>query len=58
MNLNELAKEIATAEGKKVEVNIAQIKEILGVLGKRWRDMNIDDFYDEAHLIRNKAGMR
>ena len=31
MNINEFAKEITKIEGKKVEVNIAQIKEVLKV---------------------------
>lgn len=32
MNLNQLAKKISEKEGKKVQVNIAQIKEILKCL--------------------------
>ena len=32
MNLNQLAKEICRREGKKIEVNIAQVKEILRVI--------------------------
>lgn len=32
MNLNQLAKRISEKEGKKVQVNIAQIKEILKCL--------------------------
>jgi len=35
-NLNELAREIAQAEGGE-EVSIAQVKEILAILGRRWR---------------------
>ena len=43
MNLNELAQKITAKEGKKEQVNIAQIKEILHVLGEvlgeiKWRD--------------------
>lgn len=38
MNLNELAKEIAKREGKKVQVNIAQIKEILRVMKDIFED--------------------
>ncbi|MFQ5335276.1 MAG: hypothetical protein ACE5DN_04310 [Flavobacteriales bacterium] len=33
MNLNQLAKEICLIEGKKKEVNIAQVKEVLRCLG-------------------------
>lgn len=34
MNLNELALRISKIEGKKKEVNIAQIKEVLKCLGE------------------------
>lgn len=32
MNLNELAKRITLAEGKKLSISIAQVKEVLGIL--------------------------
>lgn len=32
LNLNDIAMDIAAAEGKKVSVNIAQIKEILKIV--------------------------
>jgi len=43
MNLNELAKKITDKEGKKEQVNIAQTKEILHVLGEilgeiKWKE--------------------
>lgn len=31
INLNKMAKDISVVEGKKVEVNIAQIKEVLSI---------------------------
>lgn len=34
MNLNDLAKAICALEGKKVELNIGQVKEVLLCLGK------------------------
>lgn len=34
MNLNQLASEICRREGKKKQVNIAQVKEVLAVLGE------------------------
>jgi hypothetical protein len=34
MNINKLAKLIAEEEGKKVQVNIAQIKEVLACVNK------------------------
>lgn len=36
-NLNHLVRDIAWAEDGKHEITIAQIKEVLGILGKRWR---------------------
>lgn len=45
MNLNDLAKEICKREGKKVSVNIAQVKEILKIL--------IDIFSENFTLDRN-----
>jgi predicted DNA-binding antitoxin AbrB/MazE fold protein len=40
MNMNELARKVTLAEGKKVSVSIAQVKEILSIL----RDFMLDDF--------------
>jgi hypothetical protein len=34
MNINKLAVEVAEVEGKKVQVNIAQIKEVLSCVNK------------------------
>ena len=54
MNLNELAKEIAKRESGKKEVSVAQIKEILRILG----DISIDEvvrkdllFYSPSRVI-------
>jgi len=43
MNITDIAREIARREGKKKQVNIAQIKEILGILS--------DLVYEEPGLV-------
>ncbi|MCX6131629.1 MAG: hypothetical protein NTX25_21530 [Proteobacteria bacterium] len=48
MNLNELAKAICALEGKKVELNIGQVKEVLLCLGKVLVNQQP---YDQADLI-------
>lgn len=37
-NLNEFAKYITQQEGKKVQVNIAQVKEILSIVKKKFKE--------------------
>lgn len=58
MNLNQLAKEISALEGKKVQVNIAQIKEVLGCLGRIFRRLEIMDRVKIIRSITEKAGLR
>lgn len=54
MNLNELAREISKLEGKKVPVNIAQIKEVLRCFGKVLSDLAPEEaFYLLSKLIRS-----
>lgn len=43
MNLNILAVKIAKAEGLKKQVNISQIKEIMGLTFKAMAKMNISE---------------
>ncbi len=49
MNINELAKRITELEGKKKEVNIAQIKEVLVCVQKICKQSQVN-FYQ---IIRN-----
>lgn len=56
MNLNELAKYIAVKEGLNEQVDITQIKEILGILGRRWRSLSEEQFLEEVNLIKSNAG--
>lgn len=46
MNLNQLAKDIATMEGKKQSLSIAQIKEVLKCLGTLLWEMQYDEMFD------------
>lgn len=57
-NLNKLVLEIITKEGKKEQVTIAQVREIIGVMGQRWRDMKTHDVLREVASICEKAGTR
>lgn len=56
MNLNELAKYITTEEGLNEQVDITQVKEILGILGRRWRNLSEEQFLEEVNLIKSNAG--
>lgn len=51
MNMNQLAKKIASLEGKKSQVNIAQIKEVLRVLSIIF----VDEPLAIAAMIKNGA---
>lgn len=51
MTIKTLAKLIAKHEGKKVQVNIAQINEILGVLSDLVYEKNINDKYTFAQIF-------
>lgn len=54
MNLNQLAKEIAKREGKKVQVNIAQIKEILRVMN----EILIGESYGVVKEMKEKSNRK
>ena len=43
INLNDLAVKIAKGEGKKKQVNISQIKEIMGLVFREMAKMNAGD---------------
>ena len=56
-NLNEIASKVATEEGgKKSAGGVAQVTEILGVLGRRWRGMSWLKALAEFRAIRKRAG--
>lgn len=56
-NLNDIASQVATEEGgKRSTGGVAQITEIMGVLGRRWRGMSWWESLREFRAIRNRAG--
>jgi len=57
MNLNDLAKEIAKREGGKVQVNIAQIKEIISVLGEILEEYGVVECLEILETLQ-KVGKR
>ncbi len=58
MNLNNLAREICKREGKKKQINIAQIKEIIRVLGEILNEMDGREFADTAIRLLGKVKRR
>jgi len=58
MNLNDLATEVTLDEGLKVQISVAQSKEILGVLGRRWRQLPPAEVLSELAAIVARAGHR
>lgn len=57
INLNELAAELTLAEGLKVSITDAQVKELLGCLGRRWRKQP-EMILAEVAAIVERAGKR
>lgn len=55
LNLNELAVYIAEAEAGKEEISIAQIKEVINILGNRWKSMDEEEALREFELIKNNV---
>lgn len=55
LNLNELAVYIAEAEAGKEEISIAQIKEVINILGNRWKSMDEEQALREFELIKNNV---
>ena len=55
MNLNELAINITQLEGKKKQVNIGQVKEIISALGIIFAKMNVYSFFKLAWHIRQNG---
>lgn len=57
-NLNDIASELATAEGLGKSVGVAQVKEILGLLGARWRDLTPGETLAEVCCLVQRGGKR
>lgn len=58
INLNALTREVALAEGLGQGVGVAQVREIIGILGHRWRNMPAAQAQAEVHCIMQRAGLR
>lgn len=56
VNLKNLIVEITEAEGLNQLSNVAQVSEILALLGKRWRDMGREEALLEFDAIFDRAG--
>lgn len=57
-NLNKLAREITLVEGLEKSISIAQVKEVLGILGERWRDGTVEQMAAEVSALVSRAGRR
>lgn len=57
-DLRALASEIAEKEGLGASVNVAQVAEIIGIIGARWRSMPEQEALTEFRSIRERAGVR
>lgn len=58
INLNDLAKEIKDNDSGEKNISLINSKEILGILGKRWREMPADQFLSEIITIYERAGLK
>jgi len=63
ISLTNLAIDITHAEGGKVEISLAQVKEVLGILGRRWRgegyaSLSPAEIQAEINAIVQRAGRR
>lgn len=56
MDLNKLAKELTEMEGLKESCTVAQVKEIIALLGIRWRTMDYSVVMTEVEAILQRAG--
>ena len=57
MDLRDLINEVATEEGgKRSAGGSAQVAEIIGILGRRWRGMSLVRALAEFRAIRSRAG--
>lgn len=56
VNLNDLARELTLVEGKSESMNIGDTKEMLAVLGQRWRSMPEEEAEAEFRAILERAG--
>lgn len=58
INLNKLAETIVKTEGLGENLSIAQVKEMLGILGNHWREIGDEKALIEFETIKEKAGLK
>lgn len=58
INLNDLVRDITLQEGLSQRQSIAQIRETIGILGHRWRNMSDEEVQQEVACIRERAGLQ
>ena len=56
VNLNDVAAQIAAEEGLLESVSVAQVKELLGILGRRCRTVSPAQAFDGYAAIVDRAG--
>ena len=56
MNLNELAFEIVEEEGKKINISIAQVKEVMKIVFTRQAKMSLFEIADILRRYQAKGG--
>lgn len=57
-NLTKIANEVARVEGGEKKLGTPQIKEVLGCLGSRWREVPTEQMLREVSCIIERAGLR
>jgi len=55
-NLNDLARDITLQEGLDSKQNIGDVKEILALLGIRWRNMPLEEAMIEINCLISRGG--
>lgn len=58
VDLNDFALELSKSEGLTKKVPVTQVKELVGILGARWRNLPEEDVKAEISAIINRAGLR
>lgn len=58
VDLNDLADDLARKEGLSESLSSAQIREVIGLLGRRWRSQEISRTMLEMHAIFDRAGLQ
>lgn len=57
INLNHLATQIRNQDKGEQNLSLVSVKEILGILGRRWREMTTKQMLSEIKAIYERAGL-